>query len=963
MSCWHEIKAGRGPKTVVLLAESGLGKTRLAQEFYRRLVATEQGTAGYWPQQLGEDGNNLLVSPTVTSIDSGAPMPFLWWGLRLAHQTERNQVATGVLASHVNEHLVPHLEPFHREQRRRRRLLDLAKVGGAVAADAVLDLIPFLGLIKKAGEVGLELKGIHDAWREDRRALDAATLLEERRDSLVDQLLADLGKLFSGPAGRSVPAVILVDDAQFSPADPGVTAFVKALLEAMSVGGWPVLLLVTHWEREYHDAQQGAGTSPVATLVQEHAAAAPDAVAVLRLPPIAGLEPLVTGRLPGLTPEQVSRLTQRAGGNPQFLDEIVRLALDPRSRAWFEGRDTSGAMTERGLSTLLSKSVDLLEVAATRFAGSPEEVQKALALAGLQGTEFMRALVVRMAAALEPGGAPEAELQAALDAAGSQHGYVAPLGLGQAAFTQRLYQEVAQEFLPAFYDEDAAAAELRSAVKAVLYGDWVMDLGADGEVALWRLVVELFERSDDSEERRLAVQGLTELAMILKHSGELQVAHELALRQAALLEQLPDERLDADLVWLRSVNDTLAGVGDTDAQRPVLTRLLRLTGEAYEEDVNTWSASMYAEALMDVAEFYEQAGRTDQYHEALVTAVAAINSLEGLEPTVESLETSLRLHRQFGAYFEQQGQLDDARTVYAHALQLAYHLSAVDDGPRRRFDIAQVQGRMGANALYAGDTAAARRDLEPAVDQLRELVATQPSVTLEIRLVATLDSLAEVYRREGDRQRAEELLGEGLALSRRHHEMAPDAAQSVSNLADALERLAGGWRAEDKLDAAWTALDEANDLRRRAFELSGTAQDGAMLGYSLVRAAQVAVGAGFYDEGYTRLAEALTLLRAAWSSDASPSNGWRLLQALESALAYELDRADVATAQPLLEEADAVLHALSGVAQELLSDTRGLLERRRAQMLAAVGDHVGAARALAAARVLLGEADGEEAHS
>ena len=963
MSCWHEIKAGTGPKAVVLLAESGLGKTRLAQEFYRRLVAAEQGPAGYWPQQLGEDGNNLLVSPTVTSIDSGAPMPFLWWGLRLAHQTERNQVATGVLSSHVNEHLVPHLEPFHREQRRRRRLLDLAKVGGAVAADAVLDLIPFLGLIKKAGEVGLELKGIHDAWREDRRVLDAKALLEERRDSLVDQLLADLGKLFSGPAGRSVPAVILVDDAQFSLADPGVTAFVKALLAAMSAGGWPVMLLVTHWEREYQEAQQGPGASPVATLVQEYAAAAQDAVAVLRLPPIAGLEPLVTGRLPGLTPMQVSRLTQRAGGNPQFLDEIVRLALDPRSRAWFEGRDASGAMTERGLSTLLSKSVDLLEVAATRFAGSPEEVQKALALAGLQGTEFMRAIVVRMAAALEPDGAPEAELQAALDAAGSQHGYVAPLGLGQAAFTQRLYQEVAQEFLPAFYDEDAAAAELRSAVKDVLHGDWVMDLGADGELALWRLVVELFERSDDSEERRMAVQGLTELAMILKHSGELQVAHELALRQVALLEELPDERLDADLVWLRSVSDTLAGVGDTEAQRPVLTRLLRLTGEAYEEDVNTWSASMYAEALMDVAEFYEQSGRTDQYHEALVTAVAAMNSLEGLEPTVESLETALRLHRQFGAYFEQQGQLEDARTVYAHALELAYHLSAVDDGLRRRFDIAQVQSRMGANALYTGDTAAARRDLEPAVDQLRELVAAQPSVTLEIQLVATLDNLAEVHRREGNRRRAEELLGEGLALSRRHYEMAPDAAQSVSNLADALERMANGWRAEDKLDTAWSALDEANELRRRALELSGTAQDGAMLGYSLVRAAQVAAGAGFYAEGYARLVEALTLLRAAWSSDANPSSSWRLLQALDTALAYELDRLDVATAQALLDEVDAVLRALPDVALELMWDTRGLLERRRAQVLVVMGDHVGAARALAAARVLLGETDVEEAHS
>src|SRR5690606_41690616 len=47
---WESVRAGDGPRVVVLLAEPGLGKTRLAQELYARLVAREQGGApGYWP--------------------------------------------------------------------------------------------------------------------------------------------------------------------------------------------------------------------------------------------------------------------------------------------------------------------------------------------------------------------------------------------------------------------------------------------------------------------------------------------------------------------------------------------------------------------------------------------------------------------------------------------------------------------------------------------------------------------------------------------------------------------------------------------------------------------------------------------------------------------------------------------------------------------------------------------------
>ncbi|HLU82732.1 MAG TPA: hypothetical protein VKZ43_04975, partial [Trueperaceae bacterium] len=508
MSCWQEVRSGlAGPKTVVLLAESGLGKTRLAQRFYDSLVALEQDQSGYWPPQLGSEGNNLLINPATTDFDPQAPLPFLWWGIRLADQRGHNHVTTGALAAHVDDYLVPHLEAFHREQRRRQRLLQLAKVGGAVAADAVLDLVPFLGLLKKVGEVGLELKGIHDSWRQDRKGLDAATLLQQRRDSLVDQLLADFDKLFTGPAGRRVPAVILIDDGQFSAFDPGVTAFLSALLPAMTAGRWPVMLIVTHWEREFAaglDEATGLERSPMAAFIDQHSRQELDAVKVLRLAPIVGLEPLVTTRLPGLPGDQVRQLVTRAGGNPQFLEEIVRVAVDPRNRMMFEGRNTAAAMTPAGLEALLAKSVKLHDVVAERFAASPESVQRALVLAGMQGAQFLRVLVGDAAAALEQEASHVEAAQAALDEAELRHAYIASVSEAEGAFSQRIYHDVASEFLPAFYDVEEAHAAVRQVVADVMHGRRSLELDHEATMALMRLAVSSFADSDDVEERRIA---------------------------------------------------------------------------------------------------------------------------------------------------------------------------------------------------------------------------------------------------------------------------------------------------------------------------------------------------------------------------------------------------------------------------------------------------------------------------
>lgn len=60
--------ANPGPKVAIIQAEQGIGKTRLALEFYRWL-STQHDPNNYWPDEPGRDGNNLLLNPQARACD------------------------------------------------------------------------------------------------------------------------------------------------------------------------------------------------------------------------------------------------------------------------------------------------------------------------------------------------------------------------------------------------------------------------------------------------------------------------------------------------------------------------------------------------------------------------------------------------------------------------------------------------------------------------------------------------------------------------------------------------------------------------------------------------------------------------------------------------------------------------------------------------------------------------------
>jgi tetratricopeptide (TPR) repeat protein len=942
LATWETVKSGTsGPRVTVLLAESGLGKTRLAQEFFARLSRSENasGSTGYWPDDLGRDGNNLRINPPEASCDAEAELPFLWWGLRLVDPLAHNRIAAGVLAPHVERDLVPHLEPMYRAQRRRQRLTQLAKIGGGLAADAITDLVPFLGLAKTVGEVGLELKALHSSWRRDREALDPNSLAADRRASLVDRVIGDLTALFSGKAGARVPGVILIDDGQFSTHDPGLVAFVEALLEAMTSGDWPLLLLVTHWEREW--AQQTGDAAPsVARALTVFGYDEQDRVDCLRMAPVDDLEPMLREALPGLPPEQAQALLARADGNPRFLDEILRIATSVRGRALFVGRNPSEAMTEAGLADLLARSVALHDLIAERLAASPAPVQKAVALASVQGSEFLRRLVGETAAAL---GEPATAIGEAITEAQRAHAYVAEVSEGVAAFAQRIYHEVARELLPAWFDLGDVEAALADVVRRIATSPDGVELSADDLAHLCVLAAALFEDSGDEQDRRIAAATLSRLIDGAEARGDVHGALALTRRLAQVIESLSDGLLDGDLYWLRQTNRMFAAVSDREARRPILLRQLTLTRATHEEEPTLWSSWMLAVTLVQVGDFFGEEGNAEN---ATVAYIDALEVMTGLAPDdldVDALEAYSIVCDRVGGMLVGRGDLAAAIEIRTHALRLAERVNEIDPGPARLVNLAVAERRLGQVAIARGGLPVAEPHFNRAVGFAREAVEQGLGWSAEANLAESLAGLADLATMRDAFDAGSALLQEALTIRRRHRKAA-DTIDHRRAVAVSLLKMATCAKLAGDFEAAWTHVAEALDLLRAAAAATAEPEIRARYAASLIAASEIAVSRRRFDEAGLLAEEALPLARDLARASKGIQSQHALLQAMSAALPFIAAR-DISATLPVLAEADAAFASIPEAARWISLATMGEIEDLRAKVLEREGDAVGAAAA------------------
>ncbi len=444
---------------VVLLAESGLGKTRLVQEFYRWLSlnhdpATEESPEGYWPDSFLGEQASLDVNPQfLPTHQSKTPIPWLWWGMRFARIDGRNSTGSRCGLSDSQPALNLHLKPLLAA----RKLEVIQNEAIWTTASQIGNLVPGASLFF----------GIKDVLSKGKDWKKQKELRNEMDQSLAESSAEDQTKLenlafdyFSAVLDTNnrevttVPVVILLDDAQW--ADAVSLRFIERLLGKAKREHWPLMIVCTHWEREWHEqrAQPHSHADAsrslaeiVATFKLESEGYSPW-IQIPVLHPIGDLSKVVTTALPGLTALQQDQLLAKADGNPLYLEEALDYFLD--NTDFFVDENTAERLTADGIQALDELPSDLRQLVAKRFRQMEDAVKRALGWSSEQGQKFLTQITLACAQSVDDS-ISEDSIRNSLRRAQRPYSQIELLGdhgrFNRSEFRQAVFQEVANEYL------------------------------------------------------------------------------------------------------------------------------------------------------------------------------------------------------------------------------------------------------------------------------------------------------------------------------------------------------------------------------------------------------------------------------------------------------------------------------------------------------------------------------------
>ncbi len=352
-ACFEAVTASWRPTRFDLLGDTGLGKTLVVRELYRRLAARDP----YWPAALVDSNQRKAVVP-LRERWVGEPR-FYWLGLSCYPAHDGSPVP--VLENSLRHQLCVHARGLL--IRRQRKIA--ARQAAIKAAGAIGELLG-AGLVRTL----IELFGDVRETKEIITALHAGASDHEGSDSEESVMLAVL-EVADLIDADGFPMVVVVDDAH--DAHPTMLAAVERLLSSPR----GVLVITTSWPTaliRQRDEDRGFGAW------RERVAAAHQ-VQTLRLNPLstATLADIATRAAFGPTAvcsvdrEAALTLAARANGNPLMLSSLLKLvsrnglALRAQDIADLEAlpRDPVSLLREEWERILPDRVQRLLEIAAT----------------------------------------------------------------------------------------------------------------------------------------------------------------------------------------------------------------------------------------------------------------------------------------------------------------------------------------------------------------------------------------------------------------------------------------------------------------------------------------------------------------------------------------------------------------------------------------------------------------------
>jgi tetratricopeptide (TPR) repeat protein len=613
ISAWENVKAGN-PHAITLIADTGVGKTRLAQAFYEHLAAESHkelvdGATPYWPSDLGA-GRQRVANPSLERFGEFnlkvSSIPWLWWGMYWTD--DPNDVTNGL--AETSRFLRVHLEMLQLNDQCDRSSLEKA---AGVASDYVVELA---GLIPVVGQLASSLVSIAKLSRalyDNRRKRNEASAGHRERqanqlEAVVDELLLGLERQFASPKG--VPMVLFMDDVHFATdaaQDEKTLQFLDRLMHTAVAKAWPILVVATHWKAPWQShkaANPLIEAKPWRRILTDLVESLPAGRLLheevhLKPLPEENLAEVARDYLPGLSNSNLTAILQRVD-NVRWLAELLRALADYSEH--FENHDLGRALSPLGLRRLegLLKQQGYLDVIRQRLMGEGMRNTRAVLAAmawHARGLEFVSPLAGAFEERLVAMGlldslAEEGEqriatiLRQALDPAALIEGEAIGAELPDVVrFPERGYLEVSKSLL----DEDCMS-ELTRALGVRLL-EWMRsDLESKARWQQW----------DDNYRQKaflgIAVEVLGRLRPVLSEAQ----TQKLAIKEASLEELVVAGDITAtrkaevlegarELFLAEASTSTLKGVGEHHA-----LAIAELCGLLFEEGQGqAWSLALY----------------------------------------------------------------------------------------------------------------------------------------------------------------------------------------------------------------------------------------------------------------------------------------------------------------------------------------------------------------------------------
>jgi tetratricopeptide (TPR) repeat protein len=866
-----------GPRMTFVLAESGVGKSRLVQELYIRLTedpAWDPPEIDYWPPAFGDGGVNLAVIPSMKGHVPKGPPRFAWLGARWQSPLERNALERRSVLPDLRSSVTVHAEVLRSHGSAWSDAVARAvATARQEATGVVIDVvgIPFFGLLSSVATNVKDFAAERLAGPKRFEDLEADDIQGE-----VDEVLGCLRSLLDGKG--AVPTVLWLDDAQWIDAES--LEFVRRLWTEAERRRWPLFIVVTHWEREWRELKLAARDRLVAGDLTDFEGRPGVAVIALSNADAGPLDAYLASRLPGLTAPQRAMLVDKAGGN--FLTMVENVGELLRHPANFVDRDPAAALSRAGeLKVARWESIREKRVE-QRFGELEPEVQDLLGWSSQLGLRFLREVVEEFAQQSAALGEPGTLIERCVD----PYVILGKPGEHTREFRDKAFHAVASRY---FADYGAEQREALSAVLRRHLVEWVNN-SFDGEGSeIWpgkREGIEPPERSatalEPDERRDLLGMAMRELPLSTEpdwsdpeHIAAFRAVYLAVITEyrdrlwhrvgglCRLLDRPPFGAVpigvlsSVDQEWLSA---TAHEAGAFNAAEIVAGSVLLARREAAAQDAT-------AEHLEKLAAVLVRAGNIAEARGGLGRALALYDeSLSITRRLVAQQETSARLDdlvtclSNIGDILQARGDMDGALQRYEDSLAVMRRLTSEEETPTRMRNVSLLQLSIGGILEARGDWDGALIRYEDSLALVRRLIAEEDTAQRQRDLSVVLNNVGDVLSARGDWDGAWRMHEEGLAIARRL--MADEETPlRVRDLFVSLNKMGMLMEMRDDLVGALERYQEGLSIARRSLAEEETADRLRDLALSLQNVGDILQARADWSAALTHYEESLSISR------------------------------------------------------------------------------------------------------